>query len=83
MSPEENDQLRTTLKGGVVLFTPAVFEYPAWLRGRAIWQMTQAERFTRDDHSEGVFMFAGELWCWRIGVFADEISITLSLGHEG
>jgi hypothetical protein len=63
--------------------TPAVFDLPAWFRGRALFRMSQAQKFMDDEHSEGVFVFAGYCWYWRIGEFAGELSITLSLGSEG
>jgi hypothetical protein len=77
-----NDTLRTQLKGGVVLMTPGVWDIPAWFRGRAIYRMTQAQKYTNDDHSEGVFVFGGYCFYWTIGEFAGELSITLMLGGE-
>lgn len=77
-----NDELRTQFKGGAVLMTPAVYDLPAFLRGRALYRMSQCEKSIDDNRSEGVFVFAGFLFHWRIALFAGELSITLSLGSE-
>lgn len=78
-----NDLLRTQFKGGVVLMTPAVWELPAELRGRALVRMTMYQKFSTDsDHSEGVFVFAGLSFVWRIETFAGERSISLMLASD-
>lgn len=79
---EQNDLLRTEFKGGVVLISPTVAEFPPWFRGRALFRMTLAKKFTRDDHSEGVFVWAGYTWYWKIEMFAGQRSINLFLGSE-
>jgi len=80
---KRNDELRTTLKGGVVLFSPAVWELPPEIRGRMLYRLSLYSAF--DDHSEhdsGVFIFAGYAVCWKIDEFAGERSLSLLLGHE-
>ena len=73
-----NDELRTQFKGGVVLMTPAVWDLEPRLRGRALYRMTMYQAFDKDsDHSEGVFIFAGYTFIWRVEEFAGERSITL------
>ena len=79
---EANDLLRTQFKGGKVLMTWAVWHLDAQLRGRALYRMSLATKFTQDDHSEGVFLFAGFMFVWQIGVFAGERSITLGIGED-
>jgi hypothetical protein len=78
----KNDAFRSTLKGGVVLMTPAVWELDARERGRAIYRMTQAQRFTDVYHSEGVFTHGGRCFYWYIGTFAGQHAITLSLSED-
>jgi hypothetical protein len=80
---ERNDLLRTSFKGGMVLMTPAVYDLPAFLRGRALYRMSLCEKFMDNDHSEGVFVFAGYCFYWHFAEFAGELSITLSMGCEG
>jgi hypothetical protein len=87
MSREEitsaNDLLRTQFKGGMILFTPAVADLPAQLRGKALHRLTQYKTFYEDsDHSRGIFIFADMTFVFQIGEFAGERSLTLSLGHE-
>jgi hypothetical protein len=78
-----NDELRTQFKGGVVLMTPSVWQLPAELRGRALYRMTLYNKFSPDsDHSEGVFVFAGYSFVWRIATFAGERSITLMMAND-
>ena len=79
---ETNDRFRTTLKGGIVLMTPAVWELDARERGRAIYRMSQAQQFTDVYHSEGVFVHGGRCWYWYIGEFAGQHAITLSLSED-
>jgi hypothetical protein len=55
---------------------------PQQMRGRALYRMSQAQHFTMDDHSEGVFEYADCLFHWKIGVFAGQRSITLAIGCE-
>jgi hypothetical protein len=62
-----NDGLRTTLKGGRVLMSRAVRELDPQLRGRMLDRLTRYDRFDEDsDHSEGVFIFAGFGFYFRI-----------------
>ena len=78
-----NDLLRTQFKGGMILFTPAVADLPAELRGKALNRLTQYKTFYEDsDHSHGIFIFADMTWVFTIGEFAGERSLTLSLGSE-
>lgn len=64
---ELNDQLRTTLKGGRVQMTPAVYNLDPQLRGRAIWAMAKCSNFAdTSDHDQGVMIFAGYAFEWRI-----------------
>jgi hypothetical protein len=79
---EANDLLRTEGKGGKVLMTSAVWNLDPQLRGRALYRMALAQKFTQDDHSEGVFLFAGYVFVWTIGMFAGERSITLGIGED-
>jgi hypothetical protein len=44
--------------------------------------MSKCEKAMNEDRSEGVFIFCGMTWVWRIAEFAGERSITLSLGSE-
>jgi hypothetical protein len=63
--------------------TPAVWDLPAQLRGRPLYRMTMYQTFDEEsDHSEGVFIFAGWTFVWRIAEFAEERSVSLMLGHE-
>lgn len=77
-----NDAFRTTLKGGIVLMTPTVWELDARERGRAIYRMSQAQKFCDVYHSEGVFVHGGRVWYWYIGTFAGQHAITLSLSED-
>jgi hypothetical protein len=80
---ERNDTLRTTFAGGLILMTPSVWELPAQLRGRALYRMTVFQKiFEESDHSEGVFIFAGYSFVWRIEEFAGELSLTLMLAED-
>jgi hypothetical protein len=77
---EANDLLRTTFTGGKVLMTPIVYELPAFLRGRALFRMSLYDTFDdNDDHSEGVFVFAGYIFHWFIAEFEGQRSITLDM----
>jgi hypothetical protein len=78
----KNDTFRTTLKGGVVLMTPAVWALDASERGRAIDRMTRAQKFTDVYHAEGVFVHGGRVYYWYIGSFAGQHAITLSLSED-
>lgn len=77
-----NDDLRVFGRGGLILMTPAVYELPAWFRGRVLYRMTLCSKFTKDDHSEGVFVFGGWVFYWFIGEFAGQRALTLSMGEE-
>jgi hypothetical protein len=78
-----NDELRTTFKGGLVLMTPAVWDLDAQIRGRALYRLTLYQAFDEgSDHSEGVFIFAGWTFVWRIEEFAGERSITLMMKDD-
>jgi hypothetical protein len=45
--------------------TPAVWDLPAQLRGRALFRMTMYQAFDEEsDHSEGVFIFGGWTFVW-------------------
>jgi hypothetical protein len=46
--------VRTQVKGGIILFTPAVAELPAQLRGKALNRLTQYKTFYED--SRDIFM---------------------------
>jgi hypothetical protein len=64
---EQNDQLRTSFKGGRVQMTRNVYDLDERLRGRALSVMARYNKF--DDGSEhdcGVFIFAGYSFEWRI-----------------
>jgi len=62
-----NDELRTTLKGATVYYTPSVFELDSRMRGRLLYRLTLVDRFhAESDHSEGVLIFAGLSIWWRI-----------------
>jgi Protein of unknown function (DUF3768) len=64
---ELNDQLRTTFKGGRVQMTPGVYELDDRLRGRALHVLSRYDKFGEDDeHDQGVFIFAGYSFEWRI-----------------
>lgn len=63
--------------------TPGVWDLPAQIRSRAFYRLTLYQTFDEEsDHSEGVFIFAGYTFCWKIAEFAGERSITLSMGYE-
>ena len=62
--------------------SPAVWELDAQLRGRALDRMSRAAKFTKDDHSEGLFIFAGYSFIWKIDEFAGERCITLFMADE-
>lgn len=63
--------------------TPAVWELPTQIRGRALYRMTMYQAFGNEsDHREGVFIFAGWSFVWQIDEFAGERSITLMLADE-
>jgi hypothetical protein len=61
---------------------PAVYDLPAWFRGRALYRMAQTHKSMNNEHSEGVFIFGGYCIHWHIQEFSGERSITLSLGGE-
>src|SRR5437016_362102 len=62
-----NDLLRTTLRGGVVLFSRAVMELDARIRGRLIDRITRFDNFHADSlHDEGTLIFAGFSIVWYI-----------------
>ena len=66
---ERNDLLRTRLQGGIVLFTPSVWELPAEIRGRLIDRISRIEKFTDDSlHDNGSVIFAGCAFRWSIDV---------------
>jgi hypothetical protein len=44
--------------------------------------MVRPMMYSESDHSEGVFIFAGYSFSWKIGEFAGERSISLMLGSE-
>jgi hypothetical protein len=78
-----NDELRTQFKGGIVLMTPAVWDLEPRLRARALYRMTLYQAFDDEsDHSEGVFIFAGYTFVWRIEEFAGERSLTLLMDSD-
>lgn len=78
-----NDALRKEFKGGIVLFTPAVWALDSSLRGRALYRMTLFDKFSDDSlHEEGVFVFAGLTFVWQIGTFDGQRSLTLSLKED-
>lgn len=77
-----NDELRTQLKGGLLLFSPAVAEFPPWFRGRIVYRLTQTKKCLDDMHSEGVFVFGGYVFYWVIGEFAGERSISILLAED-
>jgi hypothetical protein len=80
---EQNDALRTQLKGGAVLFSPGVWELDAQIRGRLLYRLSLYKTFDDDsEHDSGVFIFAGYTVCWRIEEFAGERSLNILLGHE-
>lgn len=79
---ERNDLLRMRFTGGIILVSPAVFDLPAWFRGRVLYHLAQPQRVTNEDHSEGIFAFGGSIFYWSIGEFAGEFSLSLSLGGE-
>lgn len=66
----ENDEFRTTLRGGRVLMTPAVHELPAELRGRLVARIALFSSFADDDdqHDQGVLIFAGWSFVWTIHI---------------
>jgi hypothetical protein len=62
-----NDQLRTTFKGGRVQMTRNVYDLDDRLRGRALSVLARYSSFDADsDHDNGVFIFAGFAFEWRI-----------------
>lgn len=75
-----NDLLRTEFTGRVALMTPNVWMLPPELRGRALYRMTRYNTFSHDsDHGEGVFVFAGYSFVWRMESFGGERSISLMM----
>jgi hypothetical protein len=79
----ENDLFRTTFKGGLVLMTPAVFELPAEVRGRALYRLTLYSAFDDDSlHDHGIFIFTGLTFVWRIEEFAGKRSLNLMLKED-
>ena len=78
-----NDTLRTEFKGGRVLMTEGVRELPPRLRGQALYHMSRYQAFDDDsDHGEGLFIYAGIVFAWHIGEFANQLSLTLGLSDE-
>ena len=78
-----NDLLRTELKGGIVLFSPAVWELPAEIRGRMLYRLSLYKTFDDDSlHDRGVFVFAGYSVFWEISEFAGQRSISLLLKDD-
>lgn len=78
-----NDLLRTQLKGGKILMTPAVWELDSQLRGRALYRLSLYQSFSDDSlHDRGTFIFAGYSFVFFISEFDGERSLSLSLGDD-
>ena len=79
-----NDLLRKELKGGILLMTPSVWDLEPRLRARAIYRLSLYKTFEDedDDHSSGVFVFAGYVFFFEIREFAGERSITLMMKED-
>ncbi len=79
----KNDATRTTLADCVVLFSPAVAELDARMRGRLIYRISLFDKFSDDsDHSEGVVIFAGFSILWRIVEFSGERCLELLMEQD-
>jgi hypothetical protein len=75
-----NDELRTQFKGGVDAC--GVGPGAATTRASALPHDALSGVDEESDHSEGVFIFAGYTFVWRIEEFAGERSISLMLSGD-